>query len=288
MIAAWASVWERSPTRHEPRGQSYASVQDELQRRGDAMRAFVLALVTLGAAVPAVGADRAAAAPPPICTRGQTTVERVAPRAASGAMSLSKLEGGVGPERKPGRSPAYAEAETSARSCRRHDRARQGSQPVRSIENRNSTERAGDRALRRAEFRLQSEKRAALRASDRDAGELFDAGEAGGDLGEAVVPERAHAGAERGALDLLAASPSRPRARRAPRSSRGAGRCRSGPCSRSGCSAGSRACGRRPSRRWRPRRRARRAPRSAPPSTACTSRSSASRASARAAARARP
>ena len=41
---------------------------------------------------------------------------------------------------------------------------------------------------------------------------------------------------------------------RAPRSSSAAGRCRSGRGSRSGCSAGSRACGRRPSRP-RPRRR---------------------------------
>ena len=40
---------------------------------------------------------------------------------------------------------------------------------------------------------------------------------------------------------------------RAPRSSAGAGRCRSGPGSRSGCSAGSRACGTGPSRRRPPR-----------------------------------
>src|SRR5256712_4279326 len=40
---------------------------------------------------------------------------------------------------------------------------------------------------------------------DRDAGELFDRGQAGGDLGDAVVPEGAHAVLDRGALDLLAA-----------------------------------------------------------------------------------
>src|SRR6476646_5384480 len=40
---------------------------------------------------------------------------------------------------------------------------------------------------------------------DGDAGELFERGEPGGDLGEAVVPERPHALFDRGALDLLAA-----------------------------------------------------------------------------------
>src|SRR5215212_2993391 len=40
---------------------------------------------------------------------------------------------------------------------------------------------------------------------DANAGELFDRRQAGGHLGEAVVPERPHALADRGALDLLAA-----------------------------------------------------------------------------------
>src|SRR4051794_6541938 len=40
---------------------------------------------------------------------------------------------------------------------------------------------------------------------DRDAGELFDGRQARGDLRQAVVPERAHAVRQRGALELLAA-----------------------------------------------------------------------------------
>src|SRR6266496_2927044 len=43
------------------------------------------------------------------------------------------------------------------------------------------------------------------RGLDGDARELFDRGQAGPDLGDAVVPERAHALLDRGALDLLAA-----------------------------------------------------------------------------------
>ena len=41
--------------------------------------------------------------------------------------------------------------------------------------------------------------------SDEDARELFDRREPGGDLGEAVVPERSHAGLHRRALDVLPA-----------------------------------------------------------------------------------
>ena len=44
----------------------------------------------------------------------------------------------------------------------------------------------------------------ARRRLDDDAGELFDRGEAGEDLVQAVVPERAHAVAERGGLELVA------------------------------------------------------------------------------------
>ena len=75
---------------------------------------------------------------------------------------------------------------------------------------------------------------------DRDACELFDARQAGGDLGEPVVPQRLHAGARALRARSPRATPSRLRASRDPPSSRGAGRCRFGPCSRSGCSAGSR------------------------------------------------
>ena len=71
---------------------------------------------------------------------------------------------------------------------------------------------------------------------DSDALQLFDRRETRRDLRDAVVPEGAHAGRQGRSLDLFsrrlrggweASSPS----------SRAAGRCRSGPCSRSGCSA---------------------------------------------------
>src|SRR2546421_6726216 len=40
---------------------------------------------------------------------------------------------------------------------------------------------------------------------ERDSGELFDRRQAGGDLCQAVVPQRAHSLADRGPLDLFAA-----------------------------------------------------------------------------------
>src|SRR6478752_5084837 len=49
-----------------------------------------------------------------------------------------------------------------------------------------------------------AERMAARRRLDHDAGELFDGREAGEDLVHAVVPERAHAGAHRGRLQLVA------------------------------------------------------------------------------------
>ena len=68
------------------------------------------------------------------------------------------------------------------------------------------------------------------RSSDgADAGELFDRGEAGGDLGDAVVPERAHALGQRGALDLLARRLRGGELLELARSSPAAGRCRSRP-----------------------------------------------------------
>ena len=78
----------------------------------------------------------------------------------------------------------------------------------------------------------------------RDAGELFEARQPRVDLREPVVPQRHHPGLAAPRGRSPGATPSRRRAPRDPRSSTGAGRCRCGRGSRSGRSAGSRACDR--------------------------------------------
>src|SRR5207253_4023822 len=59
--------------------------------------------------------------------------------------------------------------------------------------------------VRRKELAARAATRLARRALDRNSGELFDRRQAGGDLRQAVVPQRPHALADRGSLDLLAA-----------------------------------------------------------------------------------
>ena len=91
--------------------------------------------------------------------------------------------------------------------------------------------------------------RITARALARNAGELFEAREPGGDLREPVVPQRPHAGLRAPHARSPGVTTWPQQARRDPRSSRGAGRCRCGRGSRSGRSARSRACG---GRRARP------------------------------------
>ena len=82
------------------------------------------------------------------------------------------------------------------------------------------------------------------RGLDDDAGELFDRREAGEDLVHAVVPERAHAVAQRGRLQLVARRLLRRSGSRARRSSACTRRCRCGRGTRSSSSGRSRPCGR--------------------------------------------
>ena len=111
----------------------------------------------------------------------------------------------------------------------------------------------------------------------------------GGDLGEPVVPHRAHAAAQGRPLDLLAARLGGRERLRSPRTSSGAGRCRPGRGSPSGCSEGSRACGRRRMPSWLAATSGEtRACEQLVDGRACRSRSSARRACGRVAGRARP
>ena len=111
-------------------------------------------------------------------------------------------------------------------------------------------------------------------ALDGDARELFDARETRRDLREPVVPQRLHARSRARRARSPRARRASQRARRVPRSSRAAGRCRSGPCSPSDCSAGSLSSDRSPCRRSRLRHRAQHERRSSRRPTASTSRSS--------------